>query len=219
MSESGIQVSISPAQSAFFAGEPLSVTIKFLNVNVPSPAPGTSPRSASFVPAHRRGVQSVTEVPLAQPPTSPRTPRASDFPPNASPVNKTLNTGRKGHIGRPKPQFSPVPDSPADDRKKHMRRALSVSITPRALPTPLPFDPPLANALKQFESAQIDPALASCAWSFNSQTYRAIYSLNINSPHKNAAAFVGSRRLTPGSKITSSCPQKFCHGRRCLPRS
>lgn len=163
MSEGGIQVSISPAQSAFFAGEPLSVTIKFVNLNVPSPTPGLSSRSTYFVPAHRRGAHSVAQVSLTQPPASPRTPRASDFSPNASPVENSLGTGRKGHIGRPEPELSSVSTPSGDDKKKHLRRALSVSITPRALPRPLPFDQPLANALKEFESAQIDLASPSCA--------------------------------------------------------
>lgn len=90
---SALHISVTPAQAAFFAGEPLTVTITITNTNTgavsydtplaptpntpytasPNPAHGRS-HSASLASArhsHKRSTHSVSSVPMAHPPTSP----------------------------------------------------------------------------------------------------------------------------------------------------
>ncbi|KAF8625125.1 hypothetical protein AX15_005539 [Amanita polypyramis BW_CC] len=90
--ESPIRVVVTPAQSSYFAGETLSVTITFTNTHspadyaaypyttyaspaTPAPAAPTSSRATSYT--HKRGSHSITSAPLARPPTSPGMPSRS----------------------------------------------------------------------------------------------------------------------------------------------
>ena len=93
--DSPIRVVVTPSQSSCFAGEIISITITFTNTN--------TPQETSFqtvTRAHKRSAHSISAVPLAQPPTSPRSPRT------ALPVIVTRKLGendvveRKGLIGR-----------------------------------------------------------------------------------------------------------------------
>ncbi|KAG0697033.1 Rgp1-domain-containing protein [Suillus ampliporus] len=63
-----IRVQVSPSQSAYFAGEPFSVTITFTNTRVPT---ASSPASAPLPKSHKRNAHSISSAPLARPPTSP----------------------------------------------------------------------------------------------------------------------------------------------------
>ena len=95
--DSPIRVVVTPSQSSCFAGEMMSITITFTNTNTNS-AQQTSSRAVSHT--HKRSAHSISAVPLAQPPTSPRSPRT------ALPVTVTRKPGesdvieRKGLIGR-----------------------------------------------------------------------------------------------------------------------
>jgi hypothetical protein len=113
--DSPIRVVVTPSQSSCFAGEMMSITITFTNTNT---AQETSSRAAPHT--HKRGAHSISAVPLAQPPTSPRSPRT------VLPVVVTRKPGesdaieRKGIIGR------------SDGNSKRMRtanRSLSLDMT------------------------------------------------------------------------------------------
>ena len=69
-SDTGIRISVVPAQSAFFAGEDFKVTVTFTNTRSP-----TAPAKRTVSHTHKRAVHSVSYAPLARPPTSPVTPR------------------------------------------------------------------------------------------------------------------------------------------------
>ena len=93
--DSPIRVSVTPSQSSCFAGETMSIAITFTNT---TPAQQTSSRVVSQT--HKRSAHSISAVPLAQPPTSPRSPRT------VLPVIVPRKPGegdvieRKGLIGR-----------------------------------------------------------------------------------------------------------------------
>lgn len=94
--DSPIRVVVTPSQSSCFAGEMISITITFTNTNT---SQQTSSRTVPH--AHKRSAHSISAVPLAQPPTSPRSPRT------VLPLITTREQGenevieRKGLIGRP----------------------------------------------------------------------------------------------------------------------
>ncbi|VDB86551.1 unnamed protein product [Peniophora sp. CBMAI 1063] len=121
---SALHISVTPAQAAFFAGEPLTVTVAITNTNslgaaydgafaTPNTAHGRS-HSASLASArhsHKRSTHSVSSVPMAHPPTSPgmgqirHTPSNSlSGPPSASTskvqVEDVSEIRRRGFIGK-----------------------------------------------------------------------------------------------------------------------
>ena len=109
--DSPIRVVVTPSQSSCFAGEMMSITITFTNTNT---AQQTASRPAPH--AHKRSAHSISAVPLAQPPTSPRSPRT------VLPVITTREPGeadvieRKGLIGNPR-------------RTRNPNRSLSLDMT------------------------------------------------------------------------------------------
>lgn len=138
----GIQVTVSPSQSAYFAGEAFQVTITFTNTNEPlsSLAYDASPHQQqldpSFTPAHRRAAHSV-----AYPSSVPSTPKTASYLVSAPPTRarEVPIPKRKGLIGKGKERE--VSDDSAVDtidgplvdhrtpqpRRKHLPKALSVS--------------------------------------------------------------------------------------------
>lgn len=113
--ESPVRVVVTPSQSSCFAGETMTMTITFTNTNT---AQQTSSRTVSQT--HKRSAHSISAVPLAQPPTSPRSPRT------VLPIVTTRKPGesdvpeRKGLVGR------------SDGSSKRMRnpnRSLSLDMT------------------------------------------------------------------------------------------
>ena len=111
--DSPIRVVVTPSQSACFAGEMMTMTITFTNTNT---AQQTFP-SRAVSQTHKRSAHSISVVPLAQPPTSPRSPRT------ALPVMVTRKPGesdlveRKGLIGR------------SERRMRNSNRSLSLDMT------------------------------------------------------------------------------------------
>jgi hypothetical protein len=113
--DSPIRVVVTPSQSSCFAGETMSITISFTNTNTAQDA-----SSRAITRSHKRSAHSISAVPLAQPPTSPRSPRT------VLPVILTRKPGesgvieRKGLIGR----------SDSNLRKtRNPNRSLSLDIT------------------------------------------------------------------------------------------
>lgn len=113
--DSPIRVVVTPSQSSCFAGETMTIAITFTNTNT---AQENNPQVATRT--HKRSAHSISAVPLAQPPTSPRSPRT------VSPVIATRKLGendvieRKGLIGR----------SDSHSRKmRNLSRSLSLDMT------------------------------------------------------------------------------------------
>jgi hypothetical protein len=66
-----LRITITPYQSAYFAGEHFAVTITFTNTLSPSSVLPKSASTTSLNRSHKRGSHSVSSAPLARPPTSP----------------------------------------------------------------------------------------------------------------------------------------------------
>ncbi|KAI5122696.1 hypothetical protein M0805_009749 [Coniferiporia weirii] len=120
-SDTGIRVSVTPAQSAFFAGENFSVTVTFTNTRSTKPNPPVRAESRT----HKRTAHSISSAPLARPPTSPITPRTViPVAPatHGSQRNKSKHE-RKGLIGLNE-----------DDKPGHLRPAKGKSMSVMLLP-------------------------------------------------------------------------------------
>jgi len=136
-SESPLRVVITPSQSSFFAGEQFSVTITFTNVR--SPEAGTSKshseRANTQTRTHKRGAHSISSAPLAQPPTSPGTPRtlASFSSQKLNGYNGGELPRRRGLIGTTKVgcQDAHRPQLIEQRGKKIQAKSLSISISPQ----------------------------------------------------------------------------------------
>src|SRR6266550_5766623 len=94
--DSPIRVLITPAQSSYFAGETLAVTITFTNTCSPDYVPAS--RTASPY-THKRGSHSISSAPLARPPTSPGMPSRSVVVPGGLGSSSLL--GWRGWRGNP----------------------------------------------------------------------------------------------------------------------
>lgn len=145
----GIAVSVAPSQSAYFAGEDLSVLITFTNLNQPSTSyahhflPPHTTTATAFTPKHRRSAHSV-----AFPANTRHTPRtATSFvnvaalPLDSSLVHRESDSQtprRRGFVGKGKGReeyddsdrsmLSSAPISPISQfKRKHHPKSLSVS--------------------------------------------------------------------------------------------
>ncbi|KZO99671.1 hypothetical protein CALVIDRAFT_356598 [Calocera viscosa TUFC12733] len=136
--QSGIQVSVTPSQSAFFAGETFAVSITFTNTHRISSA-RPQPRSASAAQSHRRGVHSVSSVPLARPPTSPGSPKTANASTStfsiAEDATQRKRRGLVGQMGLQNPRVSAVAaeENFSARKKRSTPKSLSVSISPNEL--------------------------------------------------------------------------------------
>ncbi|TFK38749.1 Rgp1-domain-containing protein [Crucibulum laeve] len=128
--DSAIRVVVTPSQSSYFAGELFSVTITFTNTHSPEAGP-SKPTSRT----HKRGAHSISSAPLAQPPTSPGTPRTPIAVRSARVKNGDDVPPRKGLIGKPKPPTGAeqLPELIEQRRKRLLAKSLSVTIAPHEL--------------------------------------------------------------------------------------
>ncbi|KAK2459798.1 hypothetical protein APHAL10511_008230 [Amanita phalloides] len=113
-SESPIRVVVAPAQSSYFAGETIAVTITFTNTHSPDAVSIPTPTTATTLYTHKRGSHSISSAPLARPPTSPGMPSRSVVVPGlgASPVlGRAANHRRRhhGHNSKEKGEEEEVP--------------------------------------------------------------------------------------------------------------
>lgn len=99
LEDTGVRVSVSPAQSAFFAGETFSVTVTFTNTRSSSKPSQNAKRPGTQT--HKRAAHSISLAPLAKPPTSPVTPKTSlPMPSTARPHERAKGKHeRKGLVG------------------------------------------------------------------------------------------------------------------------
>lgn len=187
----GIAVSVSPAQSAFFAGEEFSVTITFTNLNEPStsyahhfhrPPHTSTPPTTSFAPSHRRSAHSV-----AYSTGTPRTPRTAVSALNnaaALPVDGPLALShnihtnpaprRRGLIGKGKQRqeeeedTSDRPESPHSPVVTHQisqfkKKHISRSLSVATYPVNNDLISPLTR-LPKLDTGQPDSPLTDCEY-------------------------------------------------------
>lgn len=128
--DSPIRVVVTPSQSAYFAGETLSVTITFTNTRTRSPEAGPN-RSAR---THKRASHSISSAPIARPPTSPAGlykpqtpgPESPAIPSRQSSLGDGTLPRRRGLIGK----RDTVPDLVEQRRNKMLTKSLSLTISP-----------------------------------------------------------------------------------------
>lgn len=131
-SDAGIRVAITPSQSAYFAGEPFSVTITFTNTRNAEAGPSKPPTYG-----HKRGAHSISSAPLSRPPTSPGTPRTTPVAPLvARAKNNTDAPSRKGLVGKSTDELALE-----QRRKKLQGKSLSVTISPAEVDAELSHTP------------------------------------------------------------------------------
>jgi len=127
--DTALRVVVTPSQSSYFAGEPLSVNITITNT-----------RSLESLPPHRathkRAAHSVSSAPLARPPTSPGLLRSTSIITSRPTNNGNELPGRKGLIGKqipPKGVDDYLPDLPVNGKRKAPSKSLSVNVLPHEL--------------------------------------------------------------------------------------
>ncbi|KAJ4477680.1 Rgp1-domain-containing protein [Lentinula edodes] len=147
--DSPIRAVVTPSQSAYFAGETLSVTITFTNTRTYSPEGEAGPSSrADALPrssrTHKRASHSVSSAPIARPPTSsaglyrPRTPTTAAVPGSPAPSRQTslgqesdTRIKRRGLIGKrlgAEGKDKAVPDLVEQRRMKMSSKSLSLNL-------------------------------------------------------------------------------------------
>ncbi|KAJ3893392.1 Rgp1-domain-containing protein [Lentinula edodes] len=147
--DSPIRAVVTPSQSAYFAGETLSVTITFTNTRTYSPEGEAGPSSrADALPrssrTHKRASHSVSSAPIARPPTSsaglyrPRTPTTAAVPGSPAPSRQTslgqesdTRIKSRGLIGKrlgAEGKDRAVPDLVEQRRMKMSSKSLSLNL-------------------------------------------------------------------------------------------
>ena len=129
--DSAVQVTVTPSQSSYFAGETFSVTVTFTNTRssaLDSSTPSSRPHT------HKRGAHSISSAPLARPPTSPGTPRTSVQPTQSLSKHTDDLQSRKGLIGKSLPRETDDLSELIERRRKRLlAKSMSVSIAPHEL--------------------------------------------------------------------------------------
>jgi RAB6A-GEF complex partner protein 2 len=130
--DTALRIVVTPSQSSYFAGEPLSVTITITNTRSPQ-SQVAPPRST-----HKRSAHSVSSARLARPPTSPGLPKTPSTPVSRQSPSKSSPPTRKRLIGT-----ATLANAPSGDRsgeKRTSARSLSVDVPSQELPTSLSND-------------------------------------------------------------------------------
>ncbi|KAJ3879668.1 Rgp1-domain-containing protein [Lentinula edodes] len=135
--DSPIRAVVTPSQSAYFAGETLSVTITFTNTRTYSPEGEAGPSSrADALPrssrTHKRASHSVSSAPIARPPTSSAVP-GSPAPSRQTSLGQESGTRikRRGLIGKrlgAEGKDKAVPDLVEQRRMKMSSKSLSLNL-------------------------------------------------------------------------------------------
>ncbi|KAF6751399.1 Rgp1-domain-containing protein [Ephemerocybe angulata] len=136
--DAGIRVAITPSQSAYFAGEPFSVTITFTNTRSLEPGPSRTP-----IYGHKRGAHSISSAPLSRPPTSPGTPRTLAAPAVTRSKSNTDAPIRRGLVGK----------DPSLAKRKLQGKSLSVSIAPPDVEAQLSQTPSAGPYQRSFQDS------------------------------------------------------------------
>lgn len=131
--DTALRVLVTPSQSSYFAGEPLSVTITITNTRSPQVQVVAPPRST-----HKRSAHSVSSARLARPPTSPGLPKSPFSTLLRSAPPKPSAPTRKGLVGTTPPKNGSQSQSISERRVAV--RSLSVDIPPHEFPRSLQDD-------------------------------------------------------------------------------
>ena len=102
ITDAALCVVVTPSQSSYFAGKPLSVTITITNTRSPQAPQVVPPHST-----HKRSVHSVSSAQLSRPPTSPGLPKNPLNTPSRQTPPKSSAPTHKGLIGTAPPKNGP----------------------------------------------------------------------------------------------------------------
>ncbi|KAI9509863.1 Rgp1-domain-containing protein [Russula earlei] len=130
--DTALRVVVTPTQSSYFAGEPLSVTITITNTRSPQ-AHVPPPRST-----HKRSAHSVSSARLARPPTSPGLPKSPLNSPLRPVPPKSSAPTRKRLVGTAPPGSGPPRE--IISHRRFSIKSLSVDIPSHELPDSLQDD-------------------------------------------------------------------------------
>jgi hypothetical protein len=128
--DTALRIVVTPSQSSYFAGEPLSVTITITNTRSPQ-SQVAPPRST-----HKRSAHSVSSARLARPPTSPGLPKTPLTALSRQVPPKSLALKRKRLIGTAA-TLGNVPHGERLLERRNSARSLSVDIPSQELPSSL----------------------------------------------------------------------------------
>jgi RAB6A-GEF complex partner protein 2 len=123
-----LRIVVTPSQSSYFAGEPLSVTITITNTRSPQSQQVAPPRST-----HKRSAHSVSSARLARPPTSPGLPKTPLTAASRQPPPKGSAPTRKHLIGTT--TLNNAPPGERSLERPISTRSLSVDIRSQELPS------------------------------------------------------------------------------------
>lgn len=129
--DTALRIVVTPSQSSYFAGEPLSVTITITNTR--SPQSQTAPPRST----HKRSAHSVSSARLARPPTSPGLPKTPLTGPSRQVPLKSSAPARKGLIGTATLRNGP-PGGSTCSKRRISARSLSVDIPSQELLSSFP---------------------------------------------------------------------------------
>jgi RAB6A-GEF complex partner protein 2 len=127
-----LRITITPYQSAYFAGEHFAVTITFTNTLTPSSVLPKSASTTSLSRTHKRGSHSVSSAPLARPPTSPGLQTLRQGQSAALKSEKPLRKGLIG-VGIGSARDDRLGELYDSKRRNAHGRSLSVHISPTDL--------------------------------------------------------------------------------------
>jgi len=133
ITDAALRVVVTPSQSSYFAGEPLSVTITITNTRSPQAPQVVPPRST-----HKRSAHSVSSARLARPPTSPGLPKNPLNTPSRQTPPKSSAPTRKGLIGTAPPENGPPSEGVL--ARRFSSKSHSVDIQLHELPNSLQDD-------------------------------------------------------------------------------
>ena len=133
--DTALRIVVTPSQSSYFAGEPLSVTVTITNTRSPQ-AQVVPPRST-----HKRSAHSVSSARLARPPTSPGLPKSPSNAASPRPYPpKSSAPTRKGLIGVSLPENAPRDGGEGVLGRRLPAKSLSVNIPLHELSNSVPND-------------------------------------------------------------------------------
>jgi hypothetical protein len=133
IADTALRIVVTPSQSSYFAGEPLTVTVTITNTRSPQASQVAPPRST-----HKRSAHSVSSARLARPPTSPGLPKNPLNTPLRQTPPKSSAPTRKGLIGTAPPENGPPSESISERRLS--AKSHSVDLQLHELPTSLQDD-------------------------------------------------------------------------------
>ncbi|KAF9265604.1 Rgp1-domain-containing protein [Marasmius fiardii PR-910] len=202
-----IRIQVTPAQTAYFAGEPFSVIITFTNTRSPTSTLTPGPSRLG----HKRAAHSISSAPIARPPTSPagqpRTPTTSHAvwrdKGKEKEGAKPSSIQRKRLIGRDieKETVSPtykgsdvLPDLIEQRRKRLLAKSLSLTINPGELEAELSAGVLRQTQVRHGQSDSQSPSSPSVS---SPLSRSESLSLSSNHPHARKSSLLDGQTPVP----------------------